>query len=261
MITGEQLKEIRKNFGLRLRDVSRGTFISEGAISNIEKNNRQPSMNTLETLVNFYGYEVDLNLVKKKSFNKKINFYKPKSVKEILELNKDDLVEYTFVTQDDAVVSRICGLEESILKKIGLLNLREILSESIANTDNLSVYYKINDMYSGVEQDVAEMVRYFSQEIDKKKENLCFSKFKESVYYIDLGIVYDYENEEWDTYGEIKLYDKNMKEIGSCESCYEQNIFPEYCVLKECVFAWRNENIDNQELMSSLTSPVQIKFK
>ena len=72
MITGEQLKEIRKNFGLRLRDVSRGTFISEGAISNIEKNNRQPSMDTLETLVNFYGYEVDLNLVKKKSFN---NFY------------------------------------------------------------------------------------------------------------------------------------------------------------------------------------------
>lgn len=260
MITGEQLKEIRKNFGLRLRDVSRGTFISESAISNIEKNNRQPSMDTLETLLNFYGYEIDLNLVKKKSFNKKINFYKPKSVKEILELDKDDLVEYIFITQDDEVISRLCGIEESVLEKIALLDLREILSDSIKVMDNLSIYYKMNDMYSGVEQNVAKMIEYFSREIDKEKENLCFSRFKESVYYIDLGIVYDYENEEWDTYGEIKLYDKNMKEIGSCELCYEKNIFPEYCVMKECVFAWRNENIDNQELISSLTNPVQIKF-
>ena len=252
MITGTQLREIRENFGLKIREVSRATFISEGAISNIEKDTRQPSLDTLKVIANFYGYEVDLNLVEKKSFNKKINFYKPKTAREILSLNKEDLVEYVFVTQSDEVISRIVNIDIDTLRLINLGDLKNILDEHIRKTDNLVVYYKINNLYSDIEIEVAETVDHFKRNLSNNIDDnnyICPAKFLSSIYYIDLNIDYDYEYEEWDTYSyDIKMYDKNMNLLSICNCEYEEQINTECCNncdIEEVVREWRGENISN----------------
>ena len=264
MITGQQLKEIRKNFGLKIREVSRATFISESAISNIENDTRQPSIDTLEVLANFYGYEIELNLVEKKSFNKKINFYKPKSPKELLELSKEDLIEYIFVTQDDEVLSRIVGIDKENLKFISLRDLRNILDEHVRKVDNLVVYYKMNNMYSDIETNIADSINpYFIDKLNEKQESKAVNNFLSLIYYIDLGMVYDYENEEWDTYfDDIKVYDKHMNILGSSYS-YSNNTEDNDlidCIIEEMAVSWRNDNIDNQEVIYALREPLQIRF-
>ena len=264
MITGVQLKEIRKNFGLKIREVSRATFISESAISNIENDTRQPSLDTLEVLANFYGYEIELSLVEKKSFNKKINFYKPKSLKEILELSKEDLIEYIFVTQNDEVISRLVNIKKETLEYINLRDLRNILNDVIQKLDNLYVYYKMEGMYEDVERDVIETINYFVKELDSNKENASIAKFLSSIYYIDLGVVYDYEYEEWDTYfDDIKVYDKNRNLIGTSNLYVDNDSDNDYItsMIEEMVVAWRNDSIDNQDLMCTMKNLLQVRFK
>ncbi|MBQ8998990.1 MAG: hypothetical protein IJ086_09950 [Clostridium sp.] len=193
--------------------------------------------------------------------------HKRKTAREILALSKEDLVEYVFVTQDDKVISRLVEIDVNALKLINLRDLRNILSKVIEKRDNLFVYYVMNGLYEYVEEDVVMTVNdYFVAELDnnqESQENKSVAKFLSSIYYIDLDMTYDYEYEEWDTYFDgIKVYDKSMNLLGSSYSYSsndEDNDLINYTI-EEMVRWWRNDNIDNQDLMRALIKPLQIRF-
>ena len=58
MNIGERIKDLRKNKELTFREVSEMTGMSTGYLSNIEKNNKRPSVKTLEKLAGAFKVPV-----------------------------------------------------------------------------------------------------------------------------------------------------------------------------------------------------------
>ena len=65
MDIGSTIRSIRKRKKLTIAEMSEGTGLSKGFISNMENNNTSPSINTLETVANFLNVPLTYLLLKK----------------------------------------------------------------------------------------------------------------------------------------------------------------------------------------------------
>ncbi len=55
MMLGTELRRLRKNSQLKLREVSAATNLSISFLSDMERDRTKPSLDTLEKLASFYG--------------------------------------------------------------------------------------------------------------------------------------------------------------------------------------------------------------
>ncbi|ARK30448.1 helix-turn-helix domain-containing protein [Halalkalibacter krulwichiae] len=65
MDIGSTIRTIRKRKAITIAEMSKGTGLSKGFISNMENNNTSPSINTLETVANFLNIPLPYLLLKK----------------------------------------------------------------------------------------------------------------------------------------------------------------------------------------------------
>lgn len=66
MEIGHKIRTIRKRKKLTIAQVSEGTGLSKGFISNVENDNTSPSINTLQTIADFLGVPLPYLLLEKK---------------------------------------------------------------------------------------------------------------------------------------------------------------------------------------------------
>lgn len=78
MITGNDIKKLRKEHGLSQLQLGRAIFAEESTIANYEAGRRGLKVDVLESIANVFGYTVDFNLIKKENTSKDKDFYKNK---------------------------------------------------------------------------------------------------------------------------------------------------------------------------------------
>ncbi len=209
MITGETIKKLREQYGLTQMQLGRAIFVEESTISNYESGRRNLKINTLESIAKVFGYTVDFNLVKKQESNINYQFYKDKNWEEIMNMDKKDLTEYIFITQDNKIIARICNLNEGIIESLGLSSVKDILYNSVNSTDNSILYYKIKGLHEEVELEVSILIEDIGQYLDEN-ENIPEEILKD-VYYIDLDL---YKDEDGNYQADhMRLLDKNKNDL------------------------------------------------
>ena len=214
MITGNDIKKLREEHGLTQLQLGRAVFMEESTIANYESGRRNLKVDILESIANVFGYTVDFNLIKKEHTSKNPDFYKEKSYDEIVNMSNEDLTDYIFVTQDNNILSKICGINKSIINSLGLNSLKDLLKQCIINTSNDIIYFIINNMYNNIEIDISIL-------IDETKDFLLDLNLNGEInddtlskaYYIDFDLYGDiYRGELCSDC--IKLLDKDKNDLG-----------------------------------------------
>ena len=211
--TGEKIKSLRKEFGLTQEQLARAIFVENATISQYENQKRIPSLDTMEQIANVFGYTIDLNLIEKKEAKKDVNFYKEKEASEISNMSKDDLVEYIFVTQSNEIISSICKTTVDIVELLPLVNVKELISKRIESMDRLAIYFKINKIYPGVEEEMADFinnVKYHLENISNLDKEIVD---KSEYIYLDTYFCVDGcdYGDGYYYFNRVELVDKNKK--------------------------------------------------
>ena len=211
MITGKDIKKLREEHNLTQLQLARAIFVEESTLSNYEAGRRNLKIDVLESIANVFGYTVDFNLVQKKDTSKNKDFYKEKSYDEIMNLSVEDLTDYIFITQSEEVISKICNININVIKSLELSTLKDLLKNTLANSRRDVVYFKLNNLYSGIEADISILIDEVHEYL-KFEENIP-REIADKVCYID-----------FDLYGDIwrgellsdnsRLLDVNKKDLG-----------------------------------------------
>lgn len=211
MITGKDIKELRKTHGLTQLQLGRALFVEESTISNYEAERRSPNVETLEKIANIFGYTVDLSLIQKKGTSKDVNFYKEKTYSELARLSKEDLTDYIFISQSDLVLANLCNLSENIIKSLPLSSLRDLVKAGVDNLDIKTIYYKLNYLHEGVEEDVSILVDEIKEYLRNNKD--IPNDIVDKVCYIDLDLYGDINHGEMEV-DCMRLLDKDKNDLG-----------------------------------------------
>ena len=205
----ETIKKLRKEYGLSQEQLGRAIFIEGSAISQYESGKRTPSIETLESIANVFGYTLDLNLVEKKEQKKDLNFYQEKSVTEILSMDNIDLTEYIFITQDDKMIACICNMLPDMLKHIPLDSLKNILLETISTTDRLTIYFKLNNMHRRVEQAMTDFIDYINYHLSELSN--IENTVRDKIHYLEIDV--EKSNEGYFYFLDVRALDKNKNDL------------------------------------------------
>lgn len=211
MIRGNDIRELRKAHGLTQLQLGRAVFLEECTISNYESDKRVPSIETLEKIANVFGHTVELSLIQKKGTSKDVNFYKEKTYSELASLSNEDLTDYIFITQSDLVLANLCNLNENIIKSLPLSSLRDLIKASVDNLDIKTIYYKLNYLHEGVEEDVSILVDEIKEYL-KNNEDIP-NDIVDKVCYIDLDLYGDINCGEMEV-DCMRLLDKDKNDLG-----------------------------------------------
>ena len=211
MITGNDIKKLREEHGLTQLQLGRAIFMEESTIANYEAGRRILKIDVLESIANVFGYTVDFNLVKKENSCKDDNFYKDKSYDEIVNMSNEDLTDYIFITQSEKVISNICNIPMKIANSLELATLKELIEKTVAVERRHVIYFKINNLHAGIEEDVAilieETYEYFELEKEVPRDII------DKIYYIDFDLYGDVGRGELES-DDSKLLDKDMNNLG-----------------------------------------------
>lgn len=210
MITGQDIRNLRERYNLTRLQVARAIFVEESTLANYEAGRRALKIDTLESIANVFGYTVDFNLTQKKSTPKNEDFYKQKTYDEIMNLPIEDLTDYIFITQDEDTISKICNINIDIIKSLELYTLKDLLKNTLIKSNRNVIYFKLNNLYSGVEPDVAMLIEE-TYEYLKLEENIP-RDIVDKVCYIDFNLTLDEDNELLSK--NSKLLDKNKEDLG-----------------------------------------------
>lgn len=210
----EILKKIMKEYSLNQTQLSRAIDCDYSNVSRWCNNIRKPDIDTLEHILETFGYELEVTLKEKKDFNKSKDFYKEKTYAEIEKMTIDELVDYIFVTQDEDTIAYMCHVCPKALEYIPLVKQREFIKEVLENKNRLETYFKMIGEYRGIEMEMSiflnnarhhlENESNIDKNILSKAEYLCFETSIQDAGYHDMYYsLYDF-----------KLLDKDRKFIG-----------------------------------------------
>lgn len=162
-----------------------------------------------------FGYTLDLNLVEKKEGKKSKDFYLEKSAKDIEDMSKEDLVDYIFVTQSSNVIVNISKTTLDVIELLPLMNVKELISKRIEGVDGLAIYFKLNEIYCDLEEEMADFInntKFHLRELSALNEEI-FNKTEYiylETYYITDGCDYGEGYYYFDT---IHLVDKEQNKL------------------------------------------------
>ena len=194
MITCRDIRDLREAHNLTQLQMARAIFVEESTLANYEAGRRTPNMETLERIANVFGCTVDFTLVQKKGTAKNKDFYKEKSYNEVINLSVDDLTDYVFITQNNETISKICNLNVDVINSLELSTLKDLLKNTLANSNRDVVYFKLNKLYPGIEADIAILIEE-THEFLKLEENIP-RDIADKVCYIDFDLYGDVWRDE-----------------------------------------------------------------
>lgn len=189
MITGKTIRNLRESHNLTQLQLGRAIFVEESTIANYESERRSVNINVLESIANVFGYTVDFNLVQKKDTSKNTDFYKEKTYDEVMNLSVEDLTDYIFITQDEEMISKICNINIDIIKSLELSTQKDLLKNTLMNSSRDVVYFKLNNLYEGIEADIAILIEE-THEYLKLEDNIP-KEIADKVCYIDFDLYGD----------------------------------------------------------------------
>lgn len=194
MITGKDIKKLREEHGLTQAQLARAIFVGESTIANYEAERRSFDFDTLKKMASVFGYNVELKLVKKVDTAKNEKFYKDKSYSEIENMSNEDLTDYIFISQSEDIIARICNIPNIIVSSLELSTLNDLLKTTVMNSRRDVIYFKLNNLHTGLEEDIAilkdEVFKYLELEEEISRD------IAEKVCYIDFDIYGDIYRDE-----------------------------------------------------------------
>lgn len=221
MKINEQIKELRENAGITQEQLGRmiypeGGELTGSAISYYENGKRNINLDILERIANLFGYTLELSLTTKVKSNPKINFYKTKSVDDIINLNFEEKLDYIFVKCSNSTIALICDEPEYLIEKLPLGHVHEMLKNSLKGIDTSLLKIILEGQYNGFERDVYWFSNYAKDYI------LSESKIAEEVLskahylWLDTSFHNDSYSEEsfYYTFNNLRLFDENKNDLG-----------------------------------------------
>lgn len=149
-------------------------------------------------------------------------------------MTHNDLVDYIFVTQPNDVIANICETTLDIIELLPLEKVKELVSEKIDGSKRLAIYFKINNLYPSIEEEMASFIDYtkthlidvanLNKDIVDKNEYITLSaEFASSSCITDDFYYY---------FSDAKLLDKNKEVIfDDFDTIYAYDVSP----LDECL--------------------------
>lgn len=227
MITGADIERLRESFGLTQKQVSRALFMEESTLANYECNRRDFNMETLESIVNIFGYTVELNLVEKKNDIKNKDFYKEKKYDELINMPNEDLVDYLFITQENEVLSKICNIDVKILNSLELSSVKDLLAKSINYINKSSIYYILQNLHKDVELDISILVEDILTYLEN--DTTIPDDILEKTYYIDFDLQGNIDNSALES-KKMRLLDINKNDLNVSHGLIMQDgLIPLFC--------------------------------
>ncbi|MBQ8997196.1 MAG: helix-turn-helix transcriptional regulator [Clostridium sp.] len=207
----ETIKSWRKTHNLSQEALARAVFCDKMTISHYELGKRTPNLDMLEQIANVFGYALDFSVVKKDNSNIDENFYNLKTANEILTMSNEDLAHYIYVTQYDLMIGRICNIDSVLMELLSLKQLKELILKRVSDSNRLSIYYKLNHMYSGFENDMAIFVERAQKHLAEVSEIDYDTLAK--VKYLEVDVVYGCFEYQYE-FEHIALLDENYEDLG-----------------------------------------------
>lgn len=209
---GETIKELRTKYNLSQSQLAKAVFVEPATISMWENSKRLPDYETIEQVLNVFGYTLDIKLIGKPGARRNEDFYMPKAYKQIAEMSKEDLVDYIYITQDDFVIGNICGLDSKctdIVSMLPLDKLKDLISKRVEESDRLTIYFKLEHKYQGVEKKVVD----FMKEIRTRLQRIALTKLSivKQIQYVDIDI--DYLENGCFYFSDIKFLDVSLRAL------------------------------------------------
>lgn len=125
-------------------------------------------------------------------------------------MSNEDLTDYIFISQSEDIIAKICNIPNIIASSLELAVLNELLKTTVMNSRRDVIYFKLNNLHVGLEEDIAilkdEIFKYLELEEEISRD------IAEKVYYIDFDIYGDvYRDEILSDYS--RLLDKNKNDL------------------------------------------------
>lgn len=151
MITRFELKKIREENGLKQSELARLLNVDASMISKYESGARGIDIEFLNRIADCLGYELELELVDKEKLVGVHNrqFYWDKTPVQIMKLSLEDRIDYIFVKCDISIVSKICNIDEYVLSKMSLKDLKEMVSDAVKCKSEEVLFHILNRTYEG----------------------------------------------------------------------------------------------------------------
>ena len=106
---GDRLRELRKERGMQQRELGEMYDLSSSAIGSYERNLREPTLELLLRLSEYFGVSVDYLLCRTEE-RLTANAYKEKDAYELSEVMRDHTITIGGVTVTEADKRRICDM-------------------------------------------------------------------------------------------------------------------------------------------------------
>ena len=106
---GDRLRELRKERGMQQRELGEMYDLSSSAIGSYERNLREPTLELLLRLSEYFGVSVDYLLCRTEE-RLTANAYKEKDAYELSEFMRDHTITIGGVTVTEADKRRICDM-------------------------------------------------------------------------------------------------------------------------------------------------------
>ena len=148
MITRNDIKELRERYGLTQEELGRAIFVDRSTIQRYENNARGLSIETLEQILNVFGFTAKMTLIKKEKSNIDENFYKEKSSMEIVKLDDEDMIEYLYIKSSNDVIARLTGTDIGIIEMLTYEQVKKLLETELAKKTKREIYYILENTYN-----------------------------------------------------------------------------------------------------------------
>lgn len=205
----ETLKNIMKEYSLNQTQLSKAINCDYSNVSRWVNGVRTPDIETLEHILSPFGYELNIELVRKTGKIKSKDFYLEKSYNQLSNMSENELTDYIFVTQDEYVLANICEVTEETLKYIPLGNQRELIAKNISNMNSLELYFRITKRYSKIEREMAYFVEHTKYHIENLS-NIPKNILREVEYILfDVEVHNAMYEDKYFTLYNLRLLDKN----------------------------------------------------
>ena len=203
----ETIKNWRKTYGLTQEGLAKAIFCDRMTVTNYETGKRKPDIDTLEQIANIFGHTLDFKVIKKADSNIDENFYKEKTLDDILTMSNEDLAHYIYVTQDDFIISNVCNIDIDLIELLPLETLKKIVLKRISTSQRLAIYYKLNHMHRGADE-MADFVEHLQWHLPQVIDCDTLKKVK----YFRVLTLRDLD-EDWYKFEEIYLLDENKEDL------------------------------------------------
>ena len=211
MIKNYEIIELREKYNMSQKDLAKAIFFSPSALCKIEQGLNSVNLETLEKIANVFGHTVELTLKEKKNNHRDYKFFSSKkSYEDIVNMDKEDLVDYIFITKENDVIANICKVNKSVIDNLGLSTIKDLLKQTIYSIDNSLVYYMLNNIHEDVELDISILIEDILNYL-KDNESIP-DDIVEKTCYIDFDL-YRANDGNWES-DKMRLLDKDKNDLG-----------------------------------------------